>query len=276
MANSLSNRAGAQIAYELLETLIPILIQYRVTPGQLNTAARILLVRGLAQEARLRNGRVNQSQIAAATGLSRAEVRRCLGNTVAQYGDARSLASSKAEQVILGWMHDKRYCLRPGRPAALPYSGSGSSFVSLVREYGGDVPPRAMTLELSRRALVRIRANRISLCTRSLSDSANAHVNMSAHLDAIKALAASIGVPAKQGSAPHVRFVSIPARDVLEGGVIRRRAIDIVDGAAAALRSLQESPIVGRKRQKRLSLDLKVAVVLSEVPIKRGKQRQAS
>lgn len=276
MANRLSNRAGAQVAYELLEALIPILLHFRVTPGQLNSASRVLLVRGLAQETKLRNGRVNQSQIAAATGLSRAEVKRCLGETVAHHGDVGFLASSKAEQVILGWLHDKRYCLHPGRPATLSYAGTGSTFVNLVREYGGDVPPRAMTLELSRRALIRLRADRISLRIRSLSDSANAHVNMSAHLDAIRALAASIGTPAAQGSGPHVRFVSIPARDVLEGGVIRRRAEDIVDGAAAALRSLQESPIVGRKRQKRLSLDLKVAVVLSEVPIKRGKQRRAS
>lgn len=276
MASKLSNRLGEQVAYELLKALIPILIRFRVTPGQLNKVSRVLLVRGLAQEAKLRNGRVNQSQISAATGLSRAEVRRCLRETVGPYGHARLLASSKADQVILGWLHDKRYCLRPGRPAPLPYAGSGSSFVNLVRDYGGDVPPRAMTSELSRRELVRFSADRICLRTRALSESANAYVNMNAHLNAIKALAASIGVSPTRESDHHIQFVSIPARDDLEVGVIRQRAEGILDGATAALRSLQESPIVGGIRRKRVSVDLKVAVVLTEVPVKRGKQRRAS
>jgi len=274
VASKSSNRVAEQVAYELLEALVPILIRFQVTPRQLNAVSRVLLVRGLAREARLRNGRINQSQIAAATGLSRAEVKRCLNDTAGPYTSARLLATSKADQVILGWLHDKRYYLGPGRPATLRYAGSGASFVNLVREYGGDVPPRAMTLELTRRGLVRISANHLSLRKSALSASANAHANMSAHLGAIKALAESVDSPATHAGRPHVRFISIPAQDALEAGVIRRRAEDIVDGAAAALRSLKESPIVGRRRKKPLSLDLRVTVVLSEAPIKQKKQRK--
>lgn len=272
MAGKSSKRVSEQVAYELLEALVPILIRFQVTPRQLNEMSRVLLVRGLARQARLRNGRINQSQIAAATGLSRAEVKRCLDEIVAPYRNTRLLAASKADQVILGWLHDKRYCLRPGRPAALPYAGSGATFTSLVNEYGGDVPPRAMASELTRRGLVRLSANRLSLRTDALSASANAHVNMSAHLDAIRALADSIDAPVTQAGRPHVRFISVPAHDALEGGVIRSRAEDIVDGAAAALRSLKESPIVGQRPKKPASLDVRVTVVLSEVPREQKKR----
>lgn len=276
MGSKLAGRIGEQVAYDLLEALIPLLIRFRVTPGQLNSVSRVLLVRGLAREAKLRNGRVNQSQIAAATGLSRAEVKRCLTEPIERYGDQRFLASSKAEQVILGWLNDKRYCARPGRPTVLRYSGSGVSFVNLVREFGGDVPPRAMALELKRRGLVQLSADQIRLKARSPSNSTHGGVKMDAQINAIRTLVASIGASAEPAPEPYVRFVSIPARDAIEGSVIRRRAVDIVDGTSTALRSLQKSPLVGRERRKRTSSTLMIAVVLSEVQIKQKKQRRAS
>jgi len=37
-----------------------------------------------------------------------------------------------------------------GRPLELPLEGSGSTFASLVKKYGGDIPPGAMRTELKR------------------------------------------------------------------------------------------------------------------------------
>jgi hypothetical protein len=269
VGSKLASHVGERVAYELLGALIPLLIQFRVTPGQLNSVSRVLLVRGLAREAKLRNGRVNQSQIAAATGLSRAEVRKCLTQPIEPYGNARILASSKAEQVISGWLNDKRYCVRPGRAKVLRYAGVGASFASLVREFGGDVPPRAMASELEKRGLVQLSADRIRLQAHSHSDSSQVRADIDAQISAITTLVASIGSSSKSEPGSYVRFVSIPARDAIEGSVIKRRAVDIVDGTSIALRTLQKSPLVGRERRKGASSTFMVALVLSERQTKR-------
>jgi len=276
MGSKLARRVGEQVAFELLEALIPLLIRFGVTPGQLNSVARVLLVHGLAREAKLRNGRVNQSQIAAATGLSRAEVRKCLTERAESFGSPRLLTSSKAEQVMLGWMNDKRFCLRSGRPAVLRYAGRGASFVNLVREFGGDVPPRAMSLELSRRGFVRLSGAHIGIQTRAASSATRTIMNMDAQISAIRTLAAYIGTSTVKTPLPYVRFVSIPVRDEIEGSVIRQRAVEIADGTSTALRSLQKSPLVGPERRKGGSSTLMAALVLSEGQANVKKPRSTS
>jgi hypothetical protein len=52
---------------------------------------------------------------------------------------------------LKGWLTDPRFCDHDGTPAPLLMNGPrGASFERLVREYSGDVPPRAMYEELRR------------------------------------------------------------------------------------------------------------------------------
>lgn len=53
-----------------------------------------------------------------------------------------------SERVLGGWLSDRRFLTRQGRPKSLPTSGEALSFERLVKEYGGDVSPRAVLEEL--------------------------------------------------------------------------------------------------------------------------------
>jgi hypothetical protein len=47
-------------------------------------------------------------------------------------------------------VREKRYHDKRGRPADLPMDGPARSFAALVREFSGDIPPRAIADELAR------------------------------------------------------------------------------------------------------------------------------
>src|SRR5579859_3660007 len=123
---------------KLLEALASVLLTRGMTPRRFGELARIAFVRAATERARLRNGRVNQSRIAAQTGLSRADVKRLLLPSEAQH--ATRFAQAPVERVLDGWRADRLFAVRPGRPKRLRLNGPGSSFVTLVRKYGGDVP----------------------------------------------------------------------------------------------------------------------------------------
>jgi hypothetical protein len=48
------------------------------------------------------------------------------------------------------WHAESEFLDSDGRPAKLPFSGEQGSFASLVRRFGGDIPPGAMRTELKR------------------------------------------------------------------------------------------------------------------------------
>lgn len=96
--------------------------------------------------------RKNNARIAAITGLTRAEVSQLARND----GDRRrTTAANRAERVSLGWVSDSRYCDKHGNPNVLPFSGRDVSFQSLVRDYSGDIPARAMLTEMLRLRMAR-------------------------------------------------------------------------------------------------------------------------
>jgi Family of unknown function (DUF6502) len=133
---------------KFLEALAGVLLARGMTPRRFGELARFAFVRAATERARLRNGRVNQSRVAAQTGLSRADVKRLLLQSAAQ--QANRLAQAPVERVLDGWRADRQFSGPPGRPRRLRLSGAGPSFVGLVKKYGGDVPHRAVLDELRR------------------------------------------------------------------------------------------------------------------------------
>jgi hypothetical protein len=93
--------------------------------------------------------KANHARIAALTGLTRAEVSRLSRERVARNAQGL-LPASRAQRVSFGWATDPDYCDRPGTPKVLPFSRSRKSFESLVKRYSGDIPARAMFLEMKR------------------------------------------------------------------------------------------------------------------------------
>jgi len=61
--------------------------------------------------------------------------------------------------VIGGWVRDKSYHDKKGRPLDLPMEGKAGSFAALVRQFSGDIPPRAMADELTRVGAIEIQPN---------------------------------------------------------------------------------------------------------------------
>jgi hypothetical protein len=139
---------------EQLAALKPALVHFAlflldqgITAGELQSAISEVYVKAAASRARMKNGRVNQSRVAAMTGFTRTEVRRLVDSN-------RSAVTNReifgARRVLDGWSCDPEFKTRNGRPAKLPLRGGYGSFTSLARRYSADIPPKAILDELRR------------------------------------------------------------------------------------------------------------------------------
>ncbi len=101
------------------------------------------------------------------TGLTRKDVQRLVdarGDTDAEA--ALAVPDHRAARVIAGWVHEADYG-DAGAPRDLAFDGDGATFSTLVRRYGGDVPPRAVLDELLQVGNVeRLEDGRLRLLTR--------------------------------------------------------------------------------------------------------------
>ncbi|MEW6719045.1 MAG: DUF6502 family protein [Thermodesulfobacteriota bacterium] len=94
-----------------------------------------------------------RSRVSVLTGLSRKEVLRVA--RLPKPDDSQTEQSyNRAVRVLSGWIRDARYHDADGNPAVLAADGGMPSFASLVKEYGGDVPPRSVLDELLRVGVV--------------------------------------------------------------------------------------------------------------------------
>jgi hypothetical protein len=126
-------------------------------------AAQAAFVHAAVSTARLQNARVNQSAIAAATGLSRVQVRALLRTK-----ETPALrAGARISSVISGWKSDPEFANKEGNPLELSAAPGRVSFPELIRKYGRDVSPRAMLAEMRRMGHVRVRNGYVSLTKRS-------------------------------------------------------------------------------------------------------------
>jgi hypothetical protein len=137
---------------ELLRELADIFLRFGITPKLFGELAKEAFVESAASTSIFRNGAINHSRVAVITGLSRLEVRRLLAGRTSRFLKTKEL--SRAERVLSGWTSDRNLRDARGRPRCLPLKGS-ESFASVVRQYGGDVPARAVLKELRHKGLVK-------------------------------------------------------------------------------------------------------------------------
>jgi hypothetical protein len=112
-----------------------------------------------SEEAKFGNRRVNQSAVAAMTGLTRVQVRRFAKQRQPVPNEARD----RIDSVLEGWTTDPAFLDLSSGPKPLRQTGSGVTFATLVKAYGGDVPARAILRELERHDLVSIDERVVSL-----------------------------------------------------------------------------------------------------------------
>ncbi len=113
----------------------------------------------------LRGRPTNISRVSVMTGLTRKEVRR-LRTLLASPEEIISLKRSPANKVLAAWHSDPLFCSAVGKPRKLPQEGAGSSFHTLVRTYGGDIPPVALLRELERGGAIRVDDEGVTPLTR--------------------------------------------------------------------------------------------------------------
>jgi len=122
--------------------------------GELQIAVKIACISVAAESAKLGN-RLNHSRIAAATGLTRKEVRTLFGlGKAGRVVGGKEVAKQRTTRVLHGWSTDSEFLDRRGNPVPLVVRGPGLTFHALVRRYAGDVTPISVLNELVRTGAV--------------------------------------------------------------------------------------------------------------------------
>lgn len=137
---------------ELMADLAQYLVEAGITTAQFANISRKAFFTAASRDARFENRRINQSEVAAKTGLTRAQVRHFAKSSSAPRAHKRGPLA----RVLEGWVNDAQFIGADYRPRRLPLTGSGASFASLVRKHGGDVTPRSVLRELQRQNYVTV------------------------------------------------------------------------------------------------------------------------
>ncbi len=112
-----------------------------------------------SQEARFRNNRLNQSAVAAMTGLTRSQVRTMLK----RQRSALERTNDRIDRIIAAWTSDAEYMTASFAPRRLRLLGPSPSFATLVDKVGGDIPSRSILRELERQRQVSVTGRYVSL-----------------------------------------------------------------------------------------------------------------
>ena len=132
-----------------MRPLARILLRFGIGFREFSEIAKTAFVDVATTDYGLRGRPTNISRVAVMTGLTRKEVRRIREKIEA--GDQSVVVKmTPLSDIIHKWHSDDEFLDSSGRPAVLPFAGESKSFSSLVRRFGGDIPPGAMRTELKR------------------------------------------------------------------------------------------------------------------------------
>jgi hypothetical protein len=126
---------------------------------EFRAAAQSAFVHAALNTARLQNSRVNQSAVAAVTGLTRTQVRALLRNPK----ETSRTVGARILTVVSGWRSDPEFTDIDGNPLKLSVAPSRHSFPALIKKYGRDVSYRALLSEMIRMGFARQRSGFVSL-----------------------------------------------------------------------------------------------------------------
>lgn len=147
---------------KILRPLVRVMIRNGVSVGSFEE-----LVRKAYVDEAFAMGEKNQlkttiSSISAQTGLSRKEVKR-LHELESSHSVDIEQKYNRAVRVISGWANDTNFIDAKGNAKQLPVDGNDSSFASLVKQYSGDIPTKAMLNLLIAADCVEIKDNTVRL-----------------------------------------------------------------------------------------------------------------
>lgn len=210
-----------------------LLLAAGITSAQFNQLAELAFFRAASEEARFRNSRVNQSSVAAMTGLNRAKIRTLIR---AEKRKAHSQSESHREKLLAAWVSEPEFLTSAGEPRRLRIFGAKASFASLAKKHGGDVPLRALQRDLLRRRLVRVSGNYMQLVPRARE------VKEVKRLEQVTAaLASALSVPDGNSVGRVLKVLSFDLHHAAPGAVerilLQRRLTKIFKGFMAEIES---------------------------------------
>lgn len=225
------------------------LVAAGITNRRFSAICRVAFFRAAMPTARFANQKVNQSAIAAMTGLTRTQVRSFAKQTKPKPANVRE----RLDYLVEAWSTDLGYASTSFVPKRLRIAGSGQTFATLAKKYGGDIPARSILRELQRHGYVSIRAGQVGL-KRGI-----ARTRAEARLQVIsKAMRELIGsAESNTSSASGTKSVNLEATFPASLGkgrlLFNRRAAEGLSVFIAALREMgSASAAQGKARQRPL------------------------
>ena len=152
-ANSGSNDIDRHLM-QILANVAQLLLRNGYGFRRFNRLARLAFVEAALALDGSSDLRPSIAKIAAATGLTRIEVSQLRRTTSASQLN-KSTPQNRAIGVAMGWSSDRAFQGNKRRPLCLPFAASGPSFTRLVKKYSGDIPARAMLVEMERLGMVK-------------------------------------------------------------------------------------------------------------------------
>jgi hypothetical protein len=238
---------------ELMTELARYLLSAGISSSRFGEISRVAYFRAASLKGRFGNNRVNKSAIAAMTGLTRSQVR-----TYSREGTSEMVLGNKPdriENVVIGWMRDPAYCTSNYKPKKLRIAGRNSSFSTLVRKYGGDVPARSILRELVRTKQVKVDGPRASLQLKGVSTPGVARLK---HL--AESLATLLHVESDRSDLPNSFLalggeIETPATSAIGRILLDRRSVGSLRSLLSSLQAAGDAAAVesppGQKRRDR-------------------------
>jgi hypothetical protein len=149
----LSPEAPNEPLAEFLQQLTSLLMNAGISAPAFNKLVNAAFCESAAAATRLANSRINNSAVAAMTGLSRVEVRSLLGTTRSPSGSS-SRNRLGVERLVRAWREDPDFTTYRLRPRVLALGPGSGTFDELVKKFAGDLPVRAVMRDLLRRKIV--------------------------------------------------------------------------------------------------------------------------
>ncbi len=220
-----------------------------------------------SQDARFRNNRLNQSAVAAMTGLTRSQVRTMLK----RQRSALEKTNDRIDRIIATWTSDAEYITAAFAPRRLRLIGPIPSFTTLVDKVGGDIPSRSILRELERQNFVSVDGRHVSLTRAAHSEHKTRSLRQLS--SALARLLCTSGDVARDGSPLRAvtMEVNYPAQSSAGRILMQRRLAKsmkafMADVEAAGAAVAMEAPSSAKNAKSRKSL-AKILLITHEKEI---------
>ena len=162
-----SNDPLADAVIRLLRPLAGLLVEHGVPFRTFAEWAKFAFVEAGESQGPVDGRKMSASRLSVLTGLTRKDIAR-LRDAQQPSAVAERTKHHRAARVVTGWIREDRYTDECEQPLELSLDGEVPSFESLVKEFGGDVPMRAVLDELVRVGTVEVvDGERVRLLTRA-------------------------------------------------------------------------------------------------------------